>query len=160
MVIVILQLDRFVDWNGPVMTENLLLVVMIIRYANTHKIASFFLNFLFIIFLVVWCHVLLYIWAAFGMESALSATNFETYRAHCCCKGYCLVTSSEQPSRIRRWNCWSVYSILEHYKWPSIELCWHWKPGLFSYLIFVHTITSNKNQYSNKIEYLIKLFNA
>jgi len=49
MVVFILQLDRFVDWNGPVMTGNLLLVVMIIRYAlDTKLIQSIYLfaNFL------------------------------------------------------------------------------------------------------------------
>ncbi|KAJ1378495.1 WD40/YVTN repeat-like-containing domain superfamily [Sesbania bispinosa] len=47
--------------------RNLLLVVMIIRYLS--EIPSL------------------------GLESTLSTTSIETYRAHCCCEGHCMVTS-------------------------------------------------------------------
>lgn len=59
--------------------------------------------------------------SAIDMEPAFSATSSKTHRAHSGCQGYCLVTSSKQPGSIRWWNSRSVYSVLEHYKWKSIE---------------------------------------
>ncbi|KAL6328620.1 hypothetical protein AAG906_003305 [Vitis piasezkii] len=69
---------------------------------------------------------ILHIWAEKWRRDRISlqlgtltflATSIEVDRAHSCCEGHSLVTSPEQPPRIWRWDCQSVYPLLEYYKW-------------------------------------------
>lgn len=116
------------------MTGNLLLVAMIIRYPILSCYYYFFSHCLALFYVWIGCTFSQLLtmscwWPALGLEPALSATCFETDRAHSCSQGHCLVTPPERPSCFWRWNCWQMYPLLEHIKRPPVEQCWHGKPG-------------------------------